>query len=60
MGAEVVEGKNPVEEGPNLADMEVHKNPSEEEVSSSGQRNTIRPSMLAALIHVFGQNRQYC
>jgi hypothetical protein len=31
MGAEVVEGKNPVEEGPNLADMEVHKNPSEEE-----------------------------
>jgi hypothetical protein len=31
MGTDVGEGKNPAEEGTNLADMEVHKNPSEEE-----------------------------
>jgi hypothetical protein len=31
MGAEVGEGKIPAEEGTNPADMEVHKNPSEEE-----------------------------
>jgi hypothetical protein len=31
MGAEVGEGKNPAEEGTNLADKEVHKNPSKQE-----------------------------
>ncbi|XP_051201085.2 uncharacterized protein [Lolium perenne] len=41
MGAEVVEGKNPVEEGPNLADMEVHKNPSEEEDKNNDKRSEL-------------------
>ncbi|KAM0910847.1 hypothetical protein ACQ4PT_013907 [Festuca glaucescens] len=36
MGAEVGEGKNPAEEGTNLADEEVHNNPSEQEDQESG------------------------